>query len=123
MDQETLMQLTVTIQEQMEKLKTLDPGSKEHAALSDSIVKLLDQKTRIERSILESENEKEEHSLNVTKAKTAVWDVVLRNVITLVIGAGGLGVTIWGTKRTMKFTETDVMDNVSKAFFNRLMKK
>ena len=113
------------IENRLSDLGRMDPKSDEYKAATDGVTKLMDR--AIEMDKFDSECEKEarnrefDEEFRITQAKEERKDRIVKNIIA---GAGVLlpiGLTIWGTKTSLKFEETGTVTTaVGRGFINRL---
>lgn len=105
------------IQDEFKRLSELELGSEEYKITVDGLTKLVDRQIEIEK--LESENT-EKHKREETEQKDRIVGYIMT-------GAGILipvGVTIWGTLKTLKFEETGTVTTMAgRNFINRLFNR
>lgn len=109
--------LDVEIEDKFEDLSNLDPGSKEYAAVTDSITKLMDRRLEIEKlEASEAQNEKqmkEDRKARLAKNLIDVGSIILP-----------LAVTVWGAKASFKFEEEGTITTaIGRKFMDKLIKK
>lgn len=102
---------------EMEKLRTTPYDAKEYAAVSDTVVKLIDRKIEIDK--LESERLYREQQLKEEKR-----DRIIKNVISVAGIVLPLVVTIWGTKVSLEFEKEGTFTTImGRGFINKLLPK
>ena len=105
--------LRAEIQDEFDKLKTMEVGSEEYKVTVDGIGKLIDRAIELDKSEVEAEVHKNENEL---KAKQAQEDVKHRWISHLINFAGiaiPTFLTIWGTKTSLKFEETGTVTTMA----------
>lgn len=116
MDEQTLSLLYDEIQNEFEELKNLEVGSDKHRTAIDGLTKLVDRKIEIEKSIIDNENkveiQKKELELKEKAMKDERVDKYVKNGLTAASIVGGLGVTVWGTIKSIKFEETGTITTI-----------
>lgn len=90
--------LEEVICDQLEDIKTTAPGSDEYKRKTEDMVKMMDR--AIEYRKIENEAKEKEAELEIEKN-----DRMMRNGITLFSVLSGIGVTVWGAKKSWKFEE------------------
>lgn len=102
------------IDEKLDKLKDMDPSTKEYSTAVEGVTKLMDRIIEIEKldtSVTHNENQMKED-------RKARW---IKNLIDIGAIVLPLGVTIWGAKTSLKFEETGtVTTGVGRKFIDRL---
>lgn len=114
------------IHEQIEALRNMDVGSEEYKATVDGLTKIVDRLNEIWKCRAEFENQdiiREEE--NKFREKQAKREQVYRWTQNLIAVAGillPLGVTIWGTRVSLKFEEEGVITtSIGRGFINKLL--
>lgn len=116
------------IETEFEKLRDKDPGSDEHKAIVDEIVKLMDRAIEMEK-VNNDCNDKTEIRENDRAMKQQQLDDEKKDrLIKNIIGVAGivlpLMVTIWGTKVSLKFEEEGTFTTImGRGFINKLLPK
>lgn len=109
--------LDVEIEDKFEDLSKLDPGSKEYAAVADSVTKLMDRRLEIEK-IESSEAQAEKQMKEDRKTRLA------KNLIDISAIVLPLAVTIWGAKASFRFEEEGTITTaIGRKFMDKLIKK
>lgn len=102
---------------EFEKLSKLEPGTAEHEKAVNSLSKLVDKAMEMEKFNVEYEEKQ-------VQADEDRKDRIIKNVLT---GLGiilPIGVTIWGTNKTLKFEETGTVTTLmGRGFINKLLPK
>ena len=116
------------IEMELKSLEDIEFGSEEHKIANETIGKLLDRLNDMERIETESLDKKEareaENELKVIQMAEDRKDRIIKNVLTGISVIGGLGLTIWGTNKTLKFEETGtITTNAGRAFISKLFSK
>lgn len=131
--------LTEQIESQFEALDELEYGSDIHKAAVEDLTKLLGKLNEMEKIELEQANATKAHeddymlkikqmeidnenkALQMKEERNDHW---IKNGLTLLGLVVGTGVTIWGTKLSIKFEETGTITTFAgRAFFNKLFSK
>ena len=101
------------------KLEDMEMGTKEHAAAVEDIAKLTDKIIEIEKfkaSEVQTEKQMRKDQINMV-IKTCV------DVGGLVLGAVGIGVTVWGTMLGYVYEEKGcISSQVGKKYTDRIMR-
>jgi hypothetical protein len=119
--------LKVEIEEELTELSNLDLGSAEHKAGVDSVTKLMDKAIELdelELKLQEQEDRKRDYELKEKQAKDEKIDRIVKNVISAVGILVTAGITVWGTKTSLKFEETgSITTSIGRGFINKLLPK
>ena len=112
--------LEVEIEDEFDKLSTMDKGSDEYKATVDGLAKLLDRS--IEYDKLRDERDKaKQQTVQFEEEKK---DRLIKNILT---GAGVVipaVLTVWGTLKSLKFEETGTVTTImGRGFINKLLPK
>lgn len=123
MDIETM--LHEEIAKDFEKLKTMEVGSDEYKAASDSLTKFIDRAIEMEKNQNEKEDKDEcreiDKELKLKQMMDDQKDRLIRNAMTGVNILGGIALAIWGTNKTLKFEETGTITTwAGKKFISKL---
>lgn len=119
------------IQKRLKEMAEFDVDSDEYKAIAGEIGRLIDRyndMNKIEMAGIESyermEAQKDELKLKKKQHQKEVIDCVVKNGLTLISIAGGILLTIWGTKATFEFErEGTITSMVGRNFINGLFKK
>ena len=102
---------------EFDKLSKLEPGTAEHEKAVNSLSKLVDKAMEMEKFDVEYEDKQ-------VQAEEDRKDRIVKNILT---GLGiilPIGVTIWGTNKTLKFEETGTVTTLmGRGFINKLFPK
>lgn len=120
--------LHIEIDEEFDKLATMEPGSEKYKTTVDGLTKLMDRAIEIRKIDADCEDKaatrESEQKLKEQQMREERTDRIVKNVI----GAAGvvlpLIVTIWGTKISLKFEETGtITTQMGRGFIQRLFHK
>ena len=116
------------IETEFEKLRDKDPGSDEHKAIVDEIVKLMDRAIEMEKVNNDCDDKAEIRENERTMKQQQLDDEKKDRLIKNIIGVAGivlpLMVTIWGTKVSLKFEEEGTFTTImGRGFINKLLPK
>ena len=120
--------LEVEITDEFDKLAGMEPGTDEHRATVDSVVKLMDRAIELEK-LADAAEEKEkdrkfDNDLKLKQAKDERLDRIVKNIISVAGIVLPIGLTIWGTKTSLKFEEEGtVTTTIGRGFINKLLPK
>lgn len=104
------------IEAKLEKLKHMDVGSDEYRNGAESVAKLLDR-------AIELDKHNAEHQEKLDAREDEKKDRWIRNILNGLGIAAPLGVTIWGTLKSLKFEETGtVTTQAGRGFIGRLFR-
>lgn len=113
---------------EFETLRNATPGSDEHKAAGDMLVKLLDRKIEMDKvkndSVDKAETRESEKLLKEKQFEDEKKDRLIKNIISAAGIALPLLVTIWGTKVSLKFEEEGTFTTImGRGFINKLLPK
>ena len=116
------------MENEFEKLRDKEPGSDEHKAIVDELVKLMDRAIEMERVNNDCEDKTEirenEQTLKKQQFEDEKRDRLIKNIISIAGIALPLMVTIWGTKVSLKFEEEGTFTTLmGRGFINKLLPK
>ena len=116
------------IETEFEKLRDKDPGSDEHKAIVDEIVKLMDRAIEMEKVNNDCQDKTEVRENDQAMKKQQLEDEKRDRLVKNIIGVAGivlpLMVTIWGTKVSLKFEEEGTFTTImGRGFINKLLPK
>ena len=120
--------LEVEIEDEFDKLASMTPGTEEHKATVDSVAKLMDRAIELEK-LADAAEEKEkdrkfDNDLKLKQAKDERLDRIVKNIISVAGIVLPIGLTIWGTKTSLKFEEEGtVTTTIGRGFINKLLPK
>ncbi len=120
--------LEVEIEEELDKLAGMKPGTDEHKVTVDSIGKLMDRAIELEKleaATQEKETDRKfDNELKLKQAKDERLDRIVKNIISVAGIVLPIGLTIWGTKTSLKFEEEGtVTTTIGRGFINKLLPK
>jgi hypothetical protein len=126
MNIETL--LREEIESELEKLKTMEPGSDEHKAAVDEITKLTDraiEMKKVEAEIQDKAMTRENESSRLdAQMKMDQKDRLIKNCIAVASIVVPTAVTIWGTVKSFKFEQEGTITTImGRGFINKLLPK
>lgn len=116
------------IETEFETLRDKTPGSDEHKAIVDEIVKLMDRAIEMEKVNNDCQDKTEVRENDQAMKKQQLDDEKRDRLIKNAIGVAGivlpLIVTIWGTKVSLKFEEEGTFTTImGRGFINKLLPK
>ena len=105
---ETMLHKEIEIE--FEELKRLQLGTEEYKTTVDGLTKLVDRAIEIDKINIEQEEKtvtrKEETELKLKQMEDEKKDRNVKNVITVGTALLSVGLTVWGTLKSLKFEET-----------------
>ena len=121
-------ELHAEIGSEFEELHKMEVGTEKYKTTVDGLTKLMDRAIEIEKLNIEHEEKTKEFETEVELKQAQMEedrkDRWFRNIMTGVGIVAPLGVTIWGTLKTIQFEkEGTVTTLIGRAFFNKLMFK
>ena len=113
---------------EFETLRSAKPGTEEHKAAGDMLVKLLDRKIEMDKVkndfVDKEETRKSDEALKQKQFDDEKKDRLIKNIISAAGVALPLLVTIWGTKVSLKFEEEGTFTTImGRGFINKLLPK
>lgn len=116
------------IQTEIEELGKLELGSDKYKSTVDGVTKLVDRVIEMEKIDIERQDRidarEEETQIKMTEMNVDRKDRIIKNILTAAGIIIPVGVTIWGTKVSLKFEETGTITTTSgRNFINKLFKK
>ena len=116
------------IETEFEKLREKTPGSDEHKAIVDEIVKLMDRAIEMEKvnndCTDKTEVRENDQAMKKQQMEDEKRDRLIKNIISVAGIALPLIVTIWGTKVSLKFEEEGTFTTImGRGFINKLLPK
>ena len=116
------------IQDELEEIGGMEIGSDAHKAATEALTKLLDKYNDIDKLDLEYQDKYESREndriMKEQQLKHEKTDSLIKNILTGVVGIGGLCVTVWGTCKSIKFEETGTFTTImGRGFIQRLLPK
>ena len=121
-------QLYDVIKDDFEKLKENDLGSDERKAALDEVTKLMDRAIEIKKSDIERESKaatlESEQLMRKQQMEDEKKDRLIKNLISVAGIVLPIGLTIWGTKVSLKFEEEGTITTImGRGFINKLLPK
>ena len=120
--------LEVEIEEELDKLAGMKPGTDEHRATVDSVAKLMDRAIELEK-LADAADERDQdrkfdNELKLKQAKDEKLDRIVKNVISAAGIVLPICLTIWGTRTSLKFEEEgSITTTIGRGFINKLLPK
>ena len=116
------------IRSELEEVKKLEVGSEQYKVAVDGLTKLVDRAIEIDKFNTDYEDKVEarelEKELKLKELEDENKDRLLRNGISIAAIVIPVGVTIWGTLKTLKFEETGTVTTImGRGFINKLLPK
>ena len=116
------------IQNEFEKLKTMENGTDKYQTTIDGVTKLIDRLIEFERLEADihdkSENRETNNDFNWKQFQAEKKDRLIKNTISIAGIVLPVAVTIWGTLRSLKFEETGTVTTImGRGFINKLLPK
>ena len=100
-----------------EKLKEMEPGSKEYNAVAERLDKLMAKAIDMEKFEVEQTN-------TIVLADDERKDRIVKNVIAVAGVVLPAVLTVWGTNKSLKFEETGTVTTImGRGFLNKLLPK
>lgn len=120
--------LETEIQDEFKSLKEVDLGSEQYKTSVDGITKLTDRLIEFEKFDVEHkekvENRKVENDFKLREMEDERKDRLIKNCLTGASIVTGVGLTVWGTLKSLKFEEHgSVTTIVGRGFINKLLPK
>lgn len=120
--------LEVEIQDEFDELSNMEKGTDKHKATVDSVTKLMDRAIELEKlkaAAEEKENDRKfENELKLKQAKDERLDRIVKNVISVAGIVTTIGLTVWGTKTSLKFEEEGtITTTIGRGWINKLLPK
>ena len=116
------------IRSELEEVKKLEVGSEQYKVAVDGLTKLVDRAIEIDKLNTDYEDKVEarelEKKLKLKELEDENKDRLLRNGISIAGILIPVGVTVWGTLKTLKFEETGTVTTImGRGFINKLLPK
>lgn len=116
------------IRSELEEVKKLEVGSEKYKVAVDGLTKLVDRAIEIDKLNTDYEDKVEarelEKELKLKELDDENKDRLLRNGISIAGILIPVGVTVWGTLKTLKFEETGTVTTImGRGFINKLLPK
>jgi hypothetical protein len=116
------------IMDEVEQLKKLEVGTEAYKVTVDGVTKLMDRAIEFEKLSIESQDRVEareiENDFKQQQFEDERKDRIVKNVLTGLSIFIPVGVTVWGTFKTLKFEETGtVTTSMGRGFISKLLPK
>lgn len=109
--------LHAEIGSELDKLKGLEAGSDEHKAVLDSVTKLMDRAIEMEKIGAEQED-------RTLQMRRDDKDRLVKNILAVASIVTSVGVTVWGTLKTLEFEKEGTVTTIlGRGFINKLLPK
>jgi hypothetical protein len=120
--------LETEIQSEFEKLKDMEIGSEPYSKAVDGLAKLTDRAIEYHKIAIEDQDKVEarnvEYDLKMREIAEERRDRLIKNCLTGLSIATGVGLTVWGTVASFKFEETGTVTTImGRGFINKLLPK
>ena len=120
--------LETEIQSEIEALKDCEVGTDEYKSTIDGVTKLLDRKIEMDRITIEDEfkiaTQADEYNLKLKEMEYERKDRLIKNSLTALSIVTGVGLTVWGTIKSLKFEEDGTVTTImGRGFINKLLPK
>ena len=120
--------LEVEIEEKLNKISEMEPGTDEYKLALDSVTKLLDRTIEMNKINVDRKERKE---VREEEAKSKLESEKVENkkyLVDKISAAFSIGIpallTVWGTKKSFKFEETGTITTImGRGFINKLLPK
>ena len=118
--------LEVEIEEKLNKISEMEPGTDEYKLAVDSVTKLLDRTIEMNKINVDRKERKE---VREEEAKSKLESEKVENkkyLVDKILAALSIGIpallTVWGTKKSFKFEETGTITTImGRGFINKLL--
>ena len=112
------------IVDKLEALRDLEVGSEEHQKGTTDVDKLMKHLVDIEKIELEAMKAKEDIQLRQVSCMVDRKDKKIKNIISVAGIIVPLGVTVWGTLKTLKFETTNTVTSlIGRGFIQKFIPK
>lgn len=116
------------IQTEIKELGELELGSEQYKSTVDGVTKLMDRVIEMEKIDIERQERidarEEENQIKMAEMNEERKDRIIKNILSAAGIIIPVGVTIWGTKVSLKFEETGTLTTTAgRNFINKLFKK
>ena len=110
--------LETEVQREIENLKGLEFGDESYKDAVDGVTKLADRVIEIEKV----QNEIRDKEIKLKEIEDEQKDRLIKNCLTGVSIATGIGLTVWGTLKSLKFEETGTVTTImGRGFISKLL--
>lgn len=116
------------IQSELEEIAKLEVGSDQHRTAVDSVTRLWDRMNETEKLEIEKKERAENREIELDLKLQQMDEERKKRIIQNCIDVGGIlttvGLTVWGTLKSLKFEETGtVTTTAGRNFFSKLFRK
>lgn len=116
------------IQSELAEISKLEVGSDQHRTAVDSVTRLWDRMNETEKLEIEKKERAENREIDLDLKLQQMEEDRKKRIIQNIIDAGGIittiGLTVWGTLKTLKFEETGTVTTMAgRNFINKLFRK
>lgn len=123
-----MTKLNTEIETLTKALEGMTPGTDQHKAAIDELTKLMDRAIKLQELENEQKNKElireDDKALKLEQAKEDKKDRLIKNIIAAAGIVLPLGVTIWGTRTSLKFEEEGTVTTIlGRGFINKLIHK
>jgi hypothetical protein len=127
-DMDIMTKLNTEIETLTKALEGMTPGTDPHKAAIDELTKLMDRAIKLQELENEQKNKElireDDKALKLEQAKEDKKDRLIKNIIAAAGIVLPLGVTIWGTRTSLKFEEEGTVTTIlGRGFINKLIPK
>lgn len=106
----------------IEDLGGIEIGTEEYKLAADSISKLADKINELEKDRNEYEIKKDELINEKDRIQNEKRNELIKNCLTGASICTGIGLTVWGTLKSLKFEETGTVTTImGRGFINKLL--
>ena len=116
------------IQSELAEISKLEVGTDQHRTAVDSVTRLWDRMIETEKLENEKKERVENREIELDLKLQQMDEERKKRIIQNIIDAGGIvttiGLTVWGTLKTLKFEETGTVTTMAgRNFINKLFRK
>lgn len=116
------------IQDEIKELNKMEVGSDTYKTTVDGVTKLADRFIEIEKLEIDREfkasNQSIDEGLKLAEMENEKKDRLIKNCLTGLSIITGVGLTVWGTVKSLKFEEEGTVTTiVGRGFINKLLPK
>jgi hypothetical protein len=116
------------IRNEIEELQDMEVGTDEHKTAIDCVVKMTDRYIELDKmdnEFREKEQDREiEKDFKQKEMDEERKDRLIKNCLTAASIVTGVGLTVWGTLKTLKFEEEGTVTTImGRGFINKLLPK
>lgn len=120
--------IDVELEDRLDQLSGMKGGSEEYKVTVDGIAKIFDKKLESEKQNSESERiakqQEFENQLKLKQMKDERIERIVKHGLTIAGLLSSVGLTVWGTHKTLKFEETGtVTTSAGRNFIKNLFPK